>query len=253
MSEPVSLQHVSKRFGEAGVVPVLDTIDLSISAGEFVAIVGPSGCGKSTLLRMIAGLERPSSGTVTIGREPVSGVDARCALMFQEPRLLPWKTVGQNVELGARGNRSANPGEWLERVGLHGVNETLPHRLSGGMAQRTALARALIGQPQVLLLDEPFGALDALTKMQMQDLLAETTQAVGATVVMVTHDIDEAVYLADRVVILGGRPAELVAAHSVDALRPRDRSDALLAQLRGKILDHFGLVHHIKASKDYQI
>lgn len=253
MSEPVSIQNVSKRFGDAETTLVLDTIDLTISAGEFVAIVGPSGCGKSTLLRMVAGLERPSSGTVTIGKQAVNGVDPRCALMFQEPRLLPWKTVSQNVELGARGNRSTNPGEWLERVGLYGVNATLPHRLSGGMAQRTALARALIGQPQVLLLDEPFGALDALTKMQMQDLLAATTQSVGATVIMVTHDIDEAVYLADRIVILGGKPAEIIATYAVEALRPRDRSDAALAHLRGKILDHFGLVHHMKANRDYQI
>ena len=250
MSEAVTLQQVTKRFS---VTTVLDPIDLSIKAGEFVTIVGPSGCGKSTLLRMVAGLERPSTGSVTIGSQPVNGVDPRCALMFQEPRLLPWKSVSQNVELGARGNRSAKPGEWLERVGLHGVSDTLPHRLSGGMAQRVALARALIGQPQVLLLDEPFGALDALTEMQMQDLLAETTQAVGATVMMVTHDIDEAVYLADRIVILGGKPAQLVAGYDVTALRPRDRSDATLTLLRGKILDHFGLLHHAKVSKDYQI
>ena len=128
-----------------------------------------------------------------------------------------------------------------------------PSQLSGGQRQRIALARALAVEPQVLLLDEPFGALDALTKMQMQDLLAETTQAVGATVMMVTHDIDEAVYLADRIVILGGKPAQLVAGYDVTALRPRDRSDATLTLLRGKILDHFGLLHHAKVSRDYQI
>jgi ABC-type nitrate/sulfonate/bicarbonate transport system ATPase subunit len=253
MSEPVALRQVGKRFALTQAAPVLERIDLVIEAGEFVAIVGPSGCGKSTLLRMIGGLETPTSGSVAIGQQRVAGVDPRCALMFQEPRLLPWKTVRQNVELGARGNRALQPDQWLKRVGLHGVEATLPQRLSGGMAQRVALARALIGHPQVLLLDEPFGALDALTKMQMQDLLAETTQAAGATVIMVTHDIDEAVYLADRVVILGQRPAQIVAVYRVEALRPRDRSDGALTALRSKILEHFDLVHHVAATRDYQI
>ena len=252
MSESVTFARINKSFTPAqnsggaapAVTPVLTKIDLQIRAGEFVAIVGPSGCGKSTLLRLIAGLEQPSSGTVTIGDRPVQGVDRRCALMFQEPRLLPWKSIRQNVQLAVRGEAQAHSEQWLAQVGLQGFVDALPHQLSGGMAQRAALARALVGRPQVLLLDEPFAALDALTKLQMQDLLIETVQAAGATVVMVTHDIDEAVYLADRVVILGQRPATIVATYHSTRPRPRDRSHPELAGLRSQILEHFGLAHH---------
>jgi sulfonate transport system ATP-binding protein len=254
MSESVTFARISKSFtphqgtGSWSAVDsataVLTKIDLQIRAGEFVAIVGPSGCGKSTLLRLIAGLEQPTSGTVAIGERPVQGVDRRCALMFQEPRLLPWKTIRQNVQLGVRGDAQANSEAWLAQVGLQGFIDALPHQLSGGMAQRAALARALVGRPQVLLLDEPFAALDALTKLQMQDLLVDTVQAAGATVVMVTHDIDEAVYLADRVVILGQRPATIIAGYHSTLPRPRDRSHPALAELRSQILEHFGLAHH---------
>jgi len=251
MSEAVTFANIQKSFATTGALPVLNKIDLQIEAGEFVAIVGPSGCGKSTLLRLIAGLERPTAGSVTIGAQPVTGVDRRCALMFQEPRLLPWKSVRQNVLLALRNGRrnTADPDRWLAQVGLETFIHALPHQLSGGMAQRAALARALVGQPQVLLLDEPFAALDALTKLQMQDLLADTVAAAGATVVMVTHDIDEAVYLADRIVILGGRPATIVASYRSTLLRPRDRSDRELATLRSQILEHFGLAHHLHSPK----
>lgn len=259
MSESVTFTRIGKSFkatsasrgaGAKGAAApdaattVLTKIDLQIRAGEFVALVGPSGCGKSTLLRLIAGLEQPTSGTVTIGERTVQGVDRRCALMFQEPRLLPWKTIHQNVQLAVRGEAQAASAQWLAQVGLEGFAHALPHQLSGGMAQRVALARALVGRPQVLLLDEPFAALDALTKMQMQDLLVDTVQAAGATVVMVTHDIDEAVYLADRVVILGQRPATIVASYHSTLARPRDRSHPALATLRSQILEHFGLAHH---------
>jgi len=254
MSESVTFARVHKSFtstqstGSGAAVeamtPVLTKIDLQIRAGEFVAIVGPSGCGKSTLLRLVAGLERPSGGTVAVGDRLVQGVDRRCALMFQEPRLLPWKTIRQNVQLAVRGAEQAHSAQWLAQVGLQGFVDALPYQLSGGMAQRAALARALVGRPQVLLLDEPFAALDALTKMQMQDLLIETVQAAGATVVMVTHDIDEAVYLADRIVILGQRPATIVASYHSTLPRPRDRSHRALGELRSQILEHFGLAHH---------
>lgn len=257
MSEPVTFIRISKSFTAtasakpatadtalAAATPVLTKIDLQIRAGEFVAIVGPSGCGKSTLLRLIAGLEQPSSGTVTIGQRTVQKVDPCCALMFQEPRLLPWKTIRQNVQLAVRGDEQTQTETWLAQVGLQAFVNALPYQLSGGMAQRAALARALVRRPQVLLLDEPFAALDALTKLQMQDLLVDTVQAAGATVVMVTHDIDEAVYLADRVIILGQRPATIVASYHVTLPRPRDRSHPLLAEHRSQILEHFGLAHH---------
>ncbi|MBX3014747.1 MAG: ABC transporter ATP-binding protein [Caldilineaceae bacterium] len=257
MSESVTFTRISKSFGAnataqsagkntngAAETAVLTKIDLQIRAGEFVAIVGPSGCGKSTLLRLIAGLEQATTGTVAIGDHPVQGVDRRCALMFQEPRLLPWKTIRQNVQLAVRGSEQQYAEQWLTQVGLQGFIHAMPHQLSGGMAQRAALARALVGSPQVLLLDEPFAALDALTKLQMQDLLVDTVQSAGATVVMVTHDIDEAVYLADRVVILGQRPATIVATYHLAIPRPRDRSHPALAAQRGQILEHFGLAHH---------
>ena len=261
MSESVTFTRISKSFSaasstrgasrqsdlttdEASSHLVLTKIDLQVRAGEFVAIVGPSGCGKSTLLRLIAGLEQPSTGTVAIGERSVKGVDRRCDLMFQEPRLLPWKTIRQNVQLAVRGEEKRHAEQWLRQVGLAGFADALPYQLSGGMAQRAALARALVGQPQVLLLDEPFAALDALTKMQMQDLLIDTVQAAGATVVMVTHDIDEAVYLADRIVILGQRPATIVASYHSLLPRPRDRSHPSSAELRSQILEHFGLAHH---------
>jgi len=251
MSESVTFERISKSFAKtnqttATPTPVLSKIDLEITAGEFVAIVGPSGCGKSTLLRLIAGLEQPTAGTVAIGGRAVQGVDRRCALMFQEPRLLPWKTIHQNVQLAIRNEDQTQSAAWLTQVGLQGFADALPHQLSGGMAQRAALARALVGRPQVLLLDEPFASLDALTKMQMQDLLADTVQSAGATVVMVTHDIDEAVYLADRVVILGQRPATILASYQSALPRPRNRSHASLAQLRAQILEHFGLAHHTR-------
>ncbi len=247
MSESVTFERISKSFAQT--TPVLTKIDLEIAAGEFVAIVGPSGCGKSTLLRLIAGLEQPTAGTVAIGGRAVQGVDRRCALMFQEPRLLPWKTIHQNVQLAIRNEDQTQSAAWLNQVGLQGFANALPHQLSGGMAQRAALARALVGHPQVLLLDEPFAALDALTKMQMQDLLADTVQSAGATVVMVTHDIDEAVYLADRIVILGQRPATILASYRSTLPRPRNRSQASLAELRGQILEHFGLAHHSRGAE----
>ncbi len=251
MAETVTLSRVGKLFRTAQAdLPVLDGIELAIAEGEFVAVLGPSGCGKSTLLRLIAGLERPSAGTVHLGDDEVGAVDPRCAMVFQEPRLFPWKTVAANVAVGAR--RAANPtspAAMLELVGLTGFDGAYPYQLSGGMAQRAALARALIGQPGVLLLDEPFASLDALTRMRMQDLLVDACRAVRPTVVMVTHDVDEALYLADRIVILGRRPATVVATVEVSLAHPRDRGDSTLASLRAQILAHFGLAH----AADYAI
>lgn len=249
MAETVTLTQVSKTFRtQQTELPVLEQIQLEIAGGEFLAVLGPSGCGKSTLLRLIAGLERPSTGSVQLGKQVVSEVDARCALMFQEPRLFPWKTVAANVAVGGR--RSQNPpapDAFLSLVGLDGFGGSYPHQLSGGMAQRAALARALIGKPEVLLLDEPFAALDALTRMQMQDLLAAACRSVQPTVVMVTHDVDEALYLADRVIVMGKRPARVVETLRVPLARPRDRGDPVLAELRATILTHFGFAHSYSA------
>jgi ABC-type nitrate/sulfonate/bicarbonate transport system ATPase subunit len=240
--EPLHIRGISKTFGKRGnSTQALQPISLDIAPGEFVVIVGPSGCGKSTLLRLIGGLETPTQGTIAIGERTVDSVDSRCAIVFQEPRLFPWKKVDANVAVGARRlNSKPDPRVLLAKVGLDGFEQHYPNQLSGGMAQRVALARALIGGPQVILLDEPFAALDALTRLQMQDLVNDVCGSIGSTVVMVTHDIDEALHLADRIVVMSPRPGSIVEEIRIDTPRPRERGDAHLAALRSRILRHFG-------------
>lgn len=244
----VTLRGVSRSFGGRRV---LAPLDLDLAAGSTVALVGASGCGKSTLLRLIAGLDTPTSGAVEVAGQPVRGVHPRTAVVFQEPRLLPWRDLAGNVAFGLpRGtDRAAGRAEvlrWLEVVGLEEFADHRPRRVSGGMAQRTALARALVRRPGVLLLDEPFAALDALTRLKMQDLLDDVQRSTGATVVFVTHDVDEALHLADRVLVLGrsdetGDGAGIVRDLAVDAPRPRDRADAATARLRVELLDLLGV------------
>jgi sulfonate transport system ATP-binding protein len=240
--ERLQIRGVSKTFGKNGsAMQALQPISLDIAPGEFVVIVGPSGCGKSTLLRLIGGLETPTQGTISIGARTVDSVDPRCAIVFQEPRLFPWKKVEANVAVGARRMKhKADPHVLINKVGLDGFEQYYPNQLSGGMAQRVALARALIGGPQVILLDEPFAALDALTRLQMQDLVNDVCGSIGSTVVMVTHDIDEALHLADRIVVMSPRPGAIVEEIRIETPRPRERGDAHLAALRSRILRHFG-------------
>jgi ABC-type nitrate/sulfonate/bicarbonate transport system ATPase subunit len=241
----VHLERVAKSFKRNGSrAPVLDDLSFSVNRGEFLAILGPSGSGKSTILRLIAGLEQPSAGHVSIGGRAVSVTDDRCAVVFQEPRLLPWRTVKTNVALGARrrpGRQADRIERLIDEVGLSHVADAWPHQLSGGMAQRVGLARGLAAEPDVLLLDEPFAALDALTRLKMQDLLLQLHAHHGQTVILVTHDIDEALYLADRIVILGESPARLVASHEVALPRPRDRAHPSITHLRNEILHRFGV------------
>lgn len=239
----VTITEVNKHFGKGlKRVDVLRDINLEIRAGEVLVLLGPSGCGKSTLLRLIAGLDRPSEGTVEVDGQEVAGVDSRCGFVFQEPRLLPWLSLKDNVAIGARGKRSQQEIlELLASVGLTGFEKYLPKQVSGGMAQRTALARGLAGHPGVLLLDEPFAALDALTRLLMQDLLLEVAGATGATVVLVTHDIDEALHLADRIVVLAERGRGIDEVVRVNHPRPRDRSHPGLAPLRTELLSKFGI------------
>nr|BFE58128.1 ABC transporter ATP-binding protein [Dactylosporangium thailandense] len=244
---PVGLRGAGRRW--AGHV-VLRDIDLDLPAGRVVAILGASGSGKSTLLRLVAGLEHPTAGTVTVDGRPVRGIETRCAVMFQEPRLLPWRSLAANVAYGLprgtpRTRSRAEVAELLDVVGLAGFARHRPRQVSGGMAQRTALARALARRPGVLLLDEPFAALDALTRLRMQDLVDGVQRRTGTTVLLVTHDVDEALRLADRVVLLGsepGRPgAAIVHALDVPGDRPRDRGDAVLATLRADLLARLGV------------
>jgi sulfonate transport system ATP-binding protein len=255
MAQAVSINNVSKVFSSGsgrGTNPVLDGLTLSAEPGEIVALLGPSGCGKSTILRMVGGLEAPSAGRIEIGTRPVTTTDERCAVVFQEPRLLPWRSVSANVALGAdrRRDRQTEPAgalieRLLARVDLADSARAFPYQLSGGMAQRVALARGLAAEPEVLLLDEPFAALDALTRLRMQDLLIEVWSDRKPTLLLVTHDVDEAIYLADRIVVLGGkRPASIVAQLPVPFARPRDHSDPSFFAIRTQILAHFGLSHH---------
>jgi ABC-type nitrate/sulfonate/bicarbonate transport system ATPase subunit len=247
MTLNVNLERVSKSFRRNDAdAPVLNDISVDIARGEFVAILGPSGSGKSTILRLIAGLERPSGGQVTIGGQRVAATDERCAVVFQEPRLLPWRTVAQNVALGCRRQRQgqrARVDALLTEVGLQEVANAWPHQLSGGMAQRAGLARGLAADPDVLLLDEPFAALDALTRLNMQDLLLQVRARHPQTIVLVTHDIDEALFLADRILILGGTPAQVVVTKDIPIPHPRNRSHPHIGRLREEILQQFGVGH----------
>ncbi|WP_369055696.1 ABC transporter ATP-binding protein [Kineococcus terrestris] len=248
------LRGVGRSFGTArGTHRVLADVDLVVEAGSTVALLGASGSGKSTLLRLVAGLDLPTAGEVAVGGEAVRDVSDRCAVVFQEPRLLPWRDLAGNVALGLpRGTPRAEGRErvahQLETVGLADFAGHRPRRVSGGMAQRAALARALVRRPGVLLLDEPFAALDALTRLKMQDLLDDVQRGTGATTLFVTHDVDEALHLADRVLVLGtpegAEGARVVRDLRVAAPRPRDRGDAELAAHRVELLELLGVPRH---------
>jgi NitT/TauT family transport system ATP-binding protein/sulfonate transport system ATP-binding protein len=242
------IRDVSKRFLTAGggTVLALNCFSLSIAAGEMVALIGPSGCGKSTLLRLVAGLDPPTSGELYIGTEPITCPSAERGLMFQDPNLFPWLTVRRNIQAGlvARGvlhERRHEVEEFTRLVGLEGFAEVYPHQLSGGMAQRAALARVLVNHPRVLLLDEPLGALDQFTRMRMQDEVLRVWRARGTTMVLVTHDIDEAIYMCDRIAILTPRPGRIERLIEVGLERPRQRTSAPFLELRATILEmlHF--------------
>jgi sulfonate transport system ATP-binding protein len=252
----LQVQNVGKTFGSNGSgIEVLRDIDLTIADGEFVCIVGGSGCGKTTLLRIIAGLERNYDGRLTLGDALVEGPGLDRGVVFQEHRLLPWLTVQENVRFGIDGLETKEKEErvrhYIQLVGLKGFEHSYPHQLSGGMAQRVAIARALAGHPQILLLDEPFGALDALTRIRMQQELLRIWGAQRTTMVLVTHDIDEAIFLADRVVIMSPRPGTIKKIVGVDLLRTRDRTSFEFIQLRRDIYREF--FANEKVPEDYEI
>jgi sulfonate transport system ATP-binding protein len=231
----IELAGVSKRFD--GALLAVSDVDLTVGASEIVAVIGPSGCGKSTVLRLIAGLESPTSGLVRVAGEPIAGPSRSVGVVFQEPRLMPWLTVEQNVSFGLRGDDARDlASEALDHVGLGAFAGSLPKELSGGMAQRTAIARALVTKPPVLMLDEPFSALDAFTRIDLQDHLLEVWRWYRPTMFLVTHDIDEALVLADRVLVFSGRPGRIEAEIRVDLPRPRDRSESEFHSLQDRAM-----------------
>jgi sulfonate transport system ATP-binding protein len=235
----LQLTGVSKQFdGRAALTP----LDLAVARGEILAIVGTSGCGKSTLLRIVGGLERPSAGSVLLDATPVTGPRPDLAFVFQEPRLMPWLSVRENVAFGLRllprAERDRLAGEALARVRLERFADALPRQLSGGMAQRVALARALVTRPRVLLLDEPFSAVDAVTRQALQDHLLELWRDERPTMLFVTHDIEEALVIADRVVVLTGQPGVVATELRLDLARPRRRTDPRIVAWRERLFDN---------------
>lgn len=245
-------KHFSSTDDTTESTHALDQVSVNIEAGELVSLVGPSGCGKSTLLRLIAGLDSPDSGELWVGSEQIAAPSAERGLVFQDPNLFPWLTVRRNIEAGlvARGVLQEKRGEvdeFMRLVGLESFATAFPHHLSGGMAQRAALARALINHPKVLLLDEPLGALDAFTRMRMQDEVLRLWDARGTTMVLVTHDIDEAIYMSDRIVIMTARPGRVERTIEIELKRPRERNSPDFLRYRVEILEllHFaGHAHH---------
>ena len=235
----LQIDHISKQF-DSGTVALAD-VSLRVQPAEIVALVGASGCGKSTLLRIVAGLDVPTTGQVLINRQPVAGPHPAVGVVFQEPRLMPWLTVAQNVRFGLADlpqvEQEQRTAAMLERVGLTRFADALPRQLSGGMAQRVAIARALVAQPSLLLLDEPFSALDPFTKMDLQEHLLHIWAYDQPTLLLVTHDLEEALVLSDRIVVLRGHPGRIHETVQVDLPRPRQRTDHDFQLYKQRLLD----------------
>lgn len=247
-SGALAIRDLHKSFTIGGATrTVLEAINLDIRPGEFVSIVGASGCGKSTLLRLIVGLDQDYRGEIRLDGERVSTTSLDRGIVFQDHRLFPWMTLEQNIELALlntdvpKARRAQIVAEHIALVNLTGFEKAYPHQLSGGMAQRVALARALVNDPQLLVLDEPLGKLDSLTRIAMQSELVNLWQRAGFSALLVTHDVEEALFLANRVIVLSDRPARVAAEIVVDLPYPRHRGHARLAELRHEALRHLGL------------
>ncbi|MEG3181410.1 ABC transporter ATP-binding protein [Sphingomonas sp. LT1P40] len=239
----LTVHGLSKDFRiGADTLPVLDRIDLDIRAGEFISIVGPSGCGKSTLLRLIAGLDTDYAGEIRLDGRRIAGTSLDRGLIFQDHRLFPWLTLEDNIGLALlntdipKAQRPRIVAEHIALVNLTGFEKAYPHQLSGGMAQRAAIARALVTEPKLLLLDEPLGALDALTRVHVQRELQRIWMAQRSTMVMVTHDVEEAVYLGNRVIVMDAKPGRIRRIVDIDLPHPRKRSSPVVHRIRDEIL-----------------
>ena len=244
------VDHVNMVFNSDGkTTPVLEDINLQVNEGEFICLLGPSGCGKSTLLNTMAGFLSPTSGAIRIDGEPVTGPDPRRIFVFQERGVFPWLTVEGNIGFGlfklTEAERKQRIAHYIKMVGLGGFEQSYPSELSGGMKQRLEVARALAVNPDMLFLDEPFGALDSITRLIMRGELLRIWEAERKTIIFVTHDIDEAVQLADRVVVLNQRPASIQQIVNIDIPHPRDLSSPRYLELRDGIFHQIGLAHHV--------
>jgi ABC-type nitrate/sulfonate/bicarbonate transport system ATPase subunit len=246
MGTKITVTDLWKLYPTAhGSLSVLEGIDFTVVEGEFVAIIGPSGCGKSTLLNILVGFDRPDRGMVALDDEPVSGPNPKGILIFQTGSIFPWLTVQRNLMFGLNGLPRAEKrrlaDHYVELVGLKGFEQVFPSQLSGGMRQRLEVARALMVQPEVLYMDEPFGSLDALTRLQMRIELRRILSRQRHTVLLVTHDVEEALHLADRILLLSARPARIQAVVDVPFPHPRKLSHPALAELKEQILQELGV------------
>jgi NitT/TauT family transport system ATP-binding protein len=247
-SGKLRLEHVGMAFDNDGKsFPVLEDINLDVSDGEFICLVGPSGCGKSTLLNLMGGFLAPTSGSITIDGQPVQGPDPRRILVFQERGVFPWLTVEGNIGFGLSGlpraERDQRIAHYVQMMRLQGFEHTYPADLSGGMKQRLQVARALAVNPDILYLDEPFGALDSVTRLIMRGELLRIWETERRTIIFVTHDIDEAVQLADRVVVLSSRPAKIEDILTIDIAHPRNISSSRYLELRDELMSKIGLAY----------
>jgi sulfonate transport system ATP-binding protein len=245
----IRITDVSRVYIDANgnTVEALSDVSLDVRPGELISLIGPSGCGKTTLMRLIAGLDKPQSGELFIDGQKIETTHFERGYVFQQANLFPWETIEKNIASGLIARkvykkRKHEVGEYIRLTGLEGFEKSYPHQVSGGMSQRASLARALINDPKVLLLDEPLGALDAFTRMDLQDKLLELWRRRGTTMILVTHDVDEAVYLSDRVVIMTPRPGRIEAVIEIDLPRPRPRNSSGFFAYRTKILERLHLV-----------
>lgn len=241
----LDIKHLSKKYSlSKESLHVLKDIDLEIEEGKIISIIGGSGCGKSTLLRIIAGLENPTNGVVNLSGTPIQGPSSKIGLIFQEPRLFEWCTVEENIAFGLsskipKSEKNSIVKEYIKISGLQGFEKALPKQLSGGMKQRVNIARSLISNPKILLLDEPFGALDAFTKITMQQEVLRIWQKNKMTLLLVTHDIEEAVYLGEEVIVMSAKPGVIKKRYKIELPKPRNRTDSSFVYYRNKIYNEF--------------
>ena len=247
-NEILQIRHVTRVFDDSdrGEIHALQDINLNVREGELISLIGPSGCGKTTLLRLIAGLDSPQEGQLLLNGEAVCEPGPERGYVFQQGSLFEWLTVEQNIAAGLKARHvyrkeKHRVQEYIDMIGLKGFEKAWPHQISGGMAQRVAIARALINEPALLLLDEPMGALDSFTRADMQDKILELQRSQGTTVILVTHDVDEAIYLSDRIVIMTPRPGKISEIMDVNMSHPRDRGASAFLRMRRELLERFEL------------